>query len=247
MRQDEDGHAANEEGTTRLRRLEARLRHAVDALSRSRVDVAGRHSAALEAARDRIAGVADEKGKQESAMIFAGIDPGFKGALVAMSATGKVLLAEGLPVLGTAGKPGDYNARACCDLVLQTQGLASGEGLGGGLFVCVESPPRFIHLPGGRKMPATVLREGVRLFEGILVGLGIPYELPSPKEWQKEICKGKPKAIGHKDWSVAVCGQLFPELNLTPGKRQKPWEDLAEAALVAEYGRRRWHGRQASE
>jgi Holliday junction resolvasome RuvABC endonuclease subunit len=62
---------------------------------------------------------------------------------------------------------------------------------------------------------------------GILTGLGIPYEEVTPATWQKAMgCLTK----GDKNVSKARCQQLFPQVKATHA--------IADAVLIAEYGRR---------
>jgi crossover junction endodeoxyribonuclease RuvC len=79
---------------------------------------------------------------------------------------------------------------------------------------------------------------GQYLFEGLLCGLGIPYEVVPPQTWQKEFFAGLPKDLG-KQRSVIVCKRLFPNVDLkrTP-KCRKDDDGIADAILIAEWGRR---------
>lgn len=70
---------------------------------------------------------------------------------------------------------------------------------------------------------------GFGIIRGILVGLGIPYTLVTPQEWRKELLKGMPKGKGS---SLIVANRLFPKAVI--GKH----DGMAEALLIAEYGRR---------
>ncbi|MDR1516461.1 MAG: hypothetical protein LBS45_12285 [Synergistaceae bacterium] len=74
---------------------------------------------------------------------------------------------------------------------------------------------------------------------GALAGLGIPFQLVSPRKWKQEfgLSGGDPAD------SVAVAERLFPGVSLmaTPRSR-KPSDGMAEALLIAEYCRRRTAG-----
>jgi crossover junction endodeoxyribonuclease RuvC len=71
--------------------------------------------------------------------------------------------------------------------------------------------------------------------EGVLSGLGIPYQLVPPAKWKKEFSLiGKDKKA-----SIATCHKLFPELDLKRTERCRTDSDgKAEATLLAEYARR---------
>ena len=69
---------------------------------------------------------------------------------------------------------------------------------------------------------------------GTLEVCSVPYQLVPPQKWKKEY------SLGHdKGESIAVCRRLFPEVSLLPTERCRTESDgMAEALLIAEYGRR---------
>lgn len=73
--------------------------------------------------------------------------------------------------------------------------------------------------------------------EGVLAALRIPYQLIPPAKWKKEF-----SLIGKdKQASIITCRKLFPELNLRRTDRCRTDSDgMAEAALIAEYARRKF-------
>lgn len=73
--------------------------------------------------------------------------------------------------------------------------------------------------------------------EGVLTALGIPYQLIPPATWKREFSLiGKDKRA-----SIAACRKLFPELDLHRTEKCRVDSDgKAEAALIAEYARRRF-------
>jgi len=65
------------------------------------------------------------------------------------------------------------------------------------------------------------------MLRGLLTALHIPREFPTPQSWQKALgCLTK----GDKNISKAKAAQLWPEIKWTHA--------TADAALIAEYGRR---------
>lgn len=71
---------------------------------------------------------------------------------------------------------------------------------------------------------------------GWLETLGVPMTLVPPQTWQKMMhmgCTGKPK-----DRSRQAVRRLFPRENLIPHGCIKLHDGLADAMLIAEYGRR---------
>ena len=70
--------------------------------------------------------------------------------------------------------------------------------------------------------------------EGVLSALRIEYELITPQKWKKMF-----DLHSDKTESIKVCMDIFPEVNLLPTPRcKKPSDGMAEALLIAEYGRR---------
>lgn len=70
--------------------------------------------------------------------------------------------------------------------------------------------------------------------EGVLCALRIPFTLVTPQKWKKEF-----ELHSDKTESIKVCQKLFEGVNLLPTPRcKKPSDGMAEALLIAEYGRR---------
>lgn len=72
--------------------------------------------------------------------------------------------------------------------------------------------------------------------EGVLKANYIAYQLIPPKRWKMEY-----GLHNTKEESIAVCQRLFPDVNLYRTDRcRKPDDGMAEALLMAEYGRRKF-------
>jgi len=70
---------------------------------------------------------------------------------------------------------------------------------------------------------------------GICAGLGISYQLVRPQEWQREMLSGQPEGSEY-----LVASRLWPLTEWRASPRAiKPHSGLIDAALIAEYGRRR--------
>lgn len=75
--------------------------------------------------------------------------------------------------------------------------------------------------------------------QGVLKAYGIPYELVTPQKWKKEF-----SCTSDKNTSISVCKRLFPNVNLKATDRcKKDHDGMAEALLIAEYGRRHYNGK----
>lgn len=72
--------------------------------------------------------------------------------------------------------------------------------------------------------------------QGVLKSFRIPYELVTPQKWKKEF-----SCTSDKNTSIEVCKRLFPSVNLKATERcRKDHDGMAEALLIAEYGRRHY-------
>lgn len=69
---------------------------------------------------------------------------------------------------------------------------------------------------------------------GILEALNVEYQLVPAHRWKKYI-----GVTADKSTSIQKCKDLFPDTSLLPtSKCRKPSDGLAEALLIAEYGKR---------
>ena len=68
----------------------------------------------------------------------------------------------------------------------------------------------------------------------------IPATALNPKDWQKEMHLGiRGKHDDTKTASIEACRRLFPKVALMPNKNGKPHDGVADALLMAEWGRRK--------
>lgn len=81
------------------------------------------------------------------------------------------------------------------------------------------------------------------LWRGVLLGLQIPSRIIGPREWQKVMLAGESKSDGTKIASIRVAKRMFPGVSLLPtDKCRKDSDGMADALLIAEYGRRMYSG-----
>lgn len=86
--------------------------------------------------------------------------------------------------------------------------------------------------------------QGFGLWEGILIGLRVSYDVVAPNTWTKVILKdvpaGEPKAR-----SMAKCQRLYPGIPLMkPRGRKLTLDGRSDSALIATYGMMQMQGRQ---
>jgi hypothetical protein len=145
-------------------------------------------------------------------MYYMGIDPGKAGGIAFISPDGKAI-AQSMP----------ETPRDICDL-LRTMRSASG----GDVRAFIESEHAF-HKQGVTS--AFTFGFGTGFLHGCLVALDICYEEISPARWQRGLsCLSG----GDKNVTKTKCQALFPYIKVT--------HKIADALLIAEYGRRRSTG-----
>lgn len=150
-------------------------------------------------------------------MIYIGIDPGKNG---------------GIAVLGS-----DYKA---CVVYSDTDLITTCKMFNGMNVIC--------YLEHVHAMPkqgvSSTFNFGMNFgfIQGVLKAYGIPYELVTPQKWKKEF-----SCTSDKNTSIEVCKRLFPKVNLKATVRcKKDHDGMAEALLIAEYGRRHYNGRESN-
>jgi hypothetical protein len=172
------------------------------------------------------------------------VDPGRHGAIAILGEAGQLLELLPTPMLA-GGKAFDLVAIAAIFRNRADPRLADR-----GLFVTVEKldamPIRFAR-KGGRKEDETANVSGVIAnhnrgqafgWAWMLAAFRIPYELVRPQRWQRAMIEGVPGA-DTKARSIAAAKAQWPGVSLrrSPAARVDA-ADLADALLIAEYGRR---------
>ena len=101
---------------------------------------------------------------------------------------------------------------------------------------CCTAVVESVHaMPGNGAVSMFKFGKGCGEILGILAALGVVIHEPTPQAWKKAMLAGTDKG---KDASIQVAENLFPEINLVPKGCRKPHDGMAEALLMAEYGRR---------
>lgn len=150
---------------------------------------------------------------------FLGIDPGLSGA-VAVLCGEEVFLHDTPTRKGTRGHV--YLAGDMADLLLPYSC---------GAFAVLEE----VSLrPGESGRNGLKIGVGRGLWEGILAGARIAYEVVTPQAWKSEF-----RLIGAPDKAAsrARAQELFPDIRAELGRRRP---DFSEALLMALYAKRRW-------
>lgn len=154
-------------------------------------------------------------------MTHVGIDPGITGAIVILDDDGKLIAAMRTPVYGTGRKEYDVQAMiACLEGALGTKCRGTIEKVGA--------------TPRDGKVGAFNFGRGYGLWQGLMAALGLGYEEVPPQRWQSRMLAGQPRGPKVKESAVKVAKALWPSL---PIRVKADW-GIADAALIAEYGRR---------
>jgi crossover junction endodeoxyribonuclease RuvC len=74
---------------------------------------------------------------------------------------------------------------------------------------------------------------GYGQIQGVLAGLGIPYELVLPQAWKKSILAGTAK---DKDAAIAYCRRAFPDIPLIMPGCRTPHDGISDALCLLQYG-----------
>lgn len=161
-------------------------------------------------------------------MIYAGVDPGKTGGLAVISADGEPLCTRPMPVIkATAGRDEIDLADIREWLMLWRERQ---------LFVTVERLQPMPAKLGGAI--ANYQRGAAYGWAWMLTGLRIPFHLVSPQTWQRSMLADAP-GDDTKQRSILIAQRLFPNVSLRHSQRaMKPHDGIADALLIAEYGRR---------
>lgn len=162
--------------------------------------------------------------------VFVGIDPGMTGGLAAVSEEGGLLSVIPIPRMNGSTGPQDYHAIK--------EWFAAMKKLGK-----VEAALERVSVRPGEGVKST-LTAGTNwgFLKGMLVAIGARYIEPTPQSWKKALSlpkrSGKERKKGKED-AVVLATQLFPGINLTPGRKRIPHDGMADSVLIAEYARRK--------
>ncbi len=150
-------------------------------------------------------------------MNILGIDPGLHGGVAKLKCVGgKITRATAIPM------PVNQKELDLAEIVRFIQGADH-------CFI-----EKIWGFPGGssQSLCTTCMNYG-RLLTLIWIER-IPYAEIPPRTWQAKILsKG---CLDTKKASVAVCQKEFPEVSLTPGRKRRPHDGMADALCIAFYG-----------
>ncbi len=153
--------------------------------------------------------------------LYLGIDPGFDGAVAVLDGQGNIVTLDDTPTFMIKG--GVKNKRQF-DITGMKAILHSFDNQ----IAALEA----VHcMPEQGITGAFAFGRGLGIWEGLLVGLGIPVHMVTPQKWKKSMMEGMGK---EKDASRMRALQLFPKAEL----HLKKHHNRADALLMAEHLRR---------
>lgn len=148
---------------------------------------------------------------------FLGIDPGQKGGIASIAPMAEVPLLFQMP-------------KTPRDVLVCLRNLRNKKVLA----IIERSQP----MPKQGVVSVFSYGVGYGVLIGCLEALDIPYVEIRPQAWKKEMLAGFSNKAA-KATSIRVCRRLFPFANLIPPGCRVMQDGLAEALLIAEYGRRK--------
>jgi len=161
-------------------------------------------------------------------MIFFGIDNGKSGAIVGVNEYDKVEVYTVMPVI--QGKRKEYDVVAIKDF------FKTVNGSGNRATAVIE---KVQVIPKNGSMSALSMGQCYGIMQGLLSAYNIPYEIVSPRTWQKALLVGLSKDT--KLASIKYTKQKQPSWDLTPTERsKKPHDGLADAYCLAVYCRKQY-------
>lgn len=170
-------------------------------------------------------------------MIYIGIDPGKQGAIALLRESGALI--HPMPLVKCAQGRDEYDLAGIKEILTWGGFTSSPFGLMNQVakFATVERavplPPK---MPGGTI--ANFNRGVQRGFEWLLAGLEIPHQAVMARTWQKVMHAGL-SGSDTKQKSILAAQRLFPAVDLRRTEKSRKLDDgMAEALLLAEYGRR---------
>jgi len=157
-----------------------------------------------------------------------GVDPGLSGAIVALDERGNLLGYTRMPT--TKGKPNEVLSSEVVDFLRRFESQE-----------CPQVTIEEIWARVGQSMPAMFHygREIGRLL-GVVEALDMRVVRPIPQKWQRVMLAGQNRDDTKAAANVAAI-RLWPEL--AQPLKIKAAQGIADAALLAEYGRRELMGK----
>lgn len=155
--------------------------------------------------------------------LTVGIDPGKRGGVAALDATGAVVGLWPMPVVG-----GEIHAAGLADLLRALRCQDPRQDI---TRVCLE---KVAAMPKQGVSSTFAFGAGWGMVRGVCAALGQPTVLVPATVWKKRVLLGLPH---DKAGAIRYCAGRWPLADLVPPGCRVPHDGLADALCLAEYGR----------
>jgi len=153
-------------------------------------------------------------------MYYIGIDCGFTGGIIVLDDTGNLVEKIITPLI--PGKKPMYDVHAMAGILSKYKDAIVG----------IEKQQAY---PQQGVSSTFKTGRGYGLWEGIVVGLGMSYDIISPKTWQKEVLKDVSK-LDTKQAGAVICHRVFPKEDFRASSRCRVDHiGLTDATCIALY------------
>ena len=173
-------------------------------------------------------------------MIYGGMDPGNKGAIVAMDHNRVTVYQSDIPLLNIGkGKKNKWviDPVGLMKRLREVRDFAAAHNEA--LFFVLEKAQTMAPGGGGRSpaSPRSMFQygRGYGMMEMALIALEIPHETIHPRTWGAKILKGV-EGGDTKSRAILRVQRAVPSLDLTPGAKRVPQDGLADAGCMCLYG-----------
>ena len=158
--------------------------------------------------------------------MYIGIDPGLDGGIVTLDGTGTILAKYITPVIKGVGTKREYNLSNMKILLQEHPNIK---------MVILEKQQVF---PGQGTVSMFRIGLGYGMWQGLIVGLGLPYTLVHSKRWQK-IMLADVNKNDTKQAAALVASRLYPGIDFRATPRCKDaHEGIVDALLMSVYALR---------
>jgi len=184
-------------------------------------------------------------------LFFVGIDPGVAGWYVEIDADGNIVCTWQIPTIKKTGNRKEYDIPAIVQWMSRRYNPSS--RLPPDRYFCTIEQQQVMPTHGG--WANYLLGGSSHMWETVFAFLGSRHQFVKPTVWKRAlgvpaVRADKKKGITKRDAetarkaaSVQTAKRLFPGVNLRPNPRKKDEDhNLADALLLAEYGRRMYGG-----
>jgi hypothetical protein len=175
-------------------------------------------------------------------LISVGIDNGLSGAVVAIDENFEVLGWWDCPTTESTTKASgkikhhrEFSPRGMKDILEEIINLSGHLEVNKTTFIRIWL--EFAHAMPKQGVTSTFKTgKGAGLWEGIVVGMGLAYDIVHPRTWTKNVLADVPRG-DPKQRSFIKCERLFPSIPLTkPSGRVLSMDGRSDASLIAYHG-----------